>query len=63
MFPLDFLVMAFAWEMGPHLKRSQTLSLTSTDRKQLEAKPSPCHYEAWGGYDASLSAEREEPGS
>lgn len=46
MFPLDFLVMAFAWEMGPHLKRSQTLSLTSTDRKQLEAKPSPCHYEA-----------------
>lgn len=47
MFPLDFLVMAFAWEKGPHLKRSQTLSLTSTDRKQLEAKPSPCHYEAW----------------
>lgn len=47
LFPLDFLVTSFAWETGPPLKRSQTLSLTSTDRKQSEAKSSPFHDEAW----------------
>lgn len=45
--PFDLPVMAFARETGPHLAGSQTLSLTSTDRKQFKDKPSPCLNEAW----------------
>lgn len=42
----DLPVMAFGQKTGPHLERSQTLSLTSTDTKQLEAEPSSCLDEA-----------------
>jgi len=47
MSPFDLPVTALAQEMGPHLKGSQTLSLTPTDRKQSEDEPSPCLDEAW----------------